>query len=216
MSVEEPPPRDDTSNIGLIETLLWMQAGGYAYLGLHLDRIANSARALGHAYDEDKMRAALETLELPLPQMRVRILLSHSGEIAVSAQALSQQSGVWKAAVADRRLRSSDPLLAHKTTRREIYDGERARLASEKGADEAIFLNERDELCEGGITTIFVERDGLLLTPPLARGLLPGVLRRYLIETGKAREADVDLGDLAHGFLLGNSVRGLITSRLIG
>jgi para-aminobenzoate synthetase/4-amino-4-deoxychorismate lyase len=40
-------------------------------------------------------------------------------------------------------------------------------------------------------------------------GLLPGVLRRSLIEAGKAVEGELRLGDLEGGFLLGNSVRGL-------
>ena len=41
----------------------------------------------------------------------------------------------------------------------------------------------------------------MLLTPPLARGLLPGVLRARLIEEGRAREAELRLEDLAGGFL---------------
>jgi len=54
----------------------------------------------------------------------------------------------------------------------------------------------------------------VLLTPPLGRGLLPGVLRRSLIDSGKAREADLALEDLAAGFLIGNAVRGLMPARL--
>ena len=60
----------------------------------------------------------------------------------------------------------------------------------------------------------FIERDGKLLTPPLARGLLPGVLREQLIEEEKAQEADISRDDLADGFLLGNAVRGMIRARL--
>ena len=55
----------------------------------------------------------------------------------------------------------------------------------------------------------------MLLTPPAALGLLPGVLRRSLIDAGKAREAELTLDDLADGFLLGNAVRGLIQARLL-
>ena len=62
---------------------------------------------------------------------------------------------------------------------------------------------------EGSFTNVFVERDGVLVTPPLSRGLLPGVLRGALIDAGKAAEADVRVEELQSGFLLGNSVRGL-------
>ena len=55
----------------------------------------------------------------------------------------------------------------------------------------------------------------MLITPPLADGLLPGVLRRSLIEQGRAVEAPLTLDDLAGGFLLGNAVRGLVAAELI-
>jgi branched-subunit amino acid aminotransferase/4-amino-4-deoxychorismate lyase len=113
--------------------------------------------------------------------------------------------------VADRRFDAADPLLRHKTTRRAFYE---TALAEAQGADEAIFLNQRDEVCEGARTNIFVARDGVLLTPPLSSGLLPGVLRADLLEQGKAREAILRIDDLRGEFFLGNSLRGLLRARL--
>jgi para-aminobenzoate synthetase/4-amino-4-deoxychorismate lyase len=63
---------------------------------------------------------------------------------------------------------------------------------------------------EGSFTNIFAEKDGVLLTPPAELGLLPGVLRRSLIEQSRAKEAELTLDDLAGGFFLGNAVRGLM------
>ena len=77
-----------------------------------------------------------------------------------------------------------------------------------------VFLNERDEICEGARTNLFVERDGVLLTPPLACGLLPGVFREHLLAQGRAREAVLRLADLSGDFFLGNSLRGLLRARL--
>ncbi|MCB2084609.1 MAG: aminotransferase class IV, partial [Sphingomonadaceae bacterium] len=79
---------------------------------------------------------------------------------------------------------------------------------------EALFVLDDGTLTEGSWTSIFVERDGKLLTPPLSAGLLPGVLRRSLIEAGKAEEKMLALDDLSDGFLLGNSLRGLMPARL--
>jgi para-aminobenzoate synthetase/4-amino-4-deoxychorismate lyase len=67
---------------------------------------------------------------------------------------------------------------------------------------------------ESSIFSIFVERGGVLLTPPLARGLLPGVLRSQLIAEGRAAEAELRAEDLADGFWLGNALRGLVPARL--
>ncbi len=54
----------------------------------------------------------------------------------------------------------------------------------------------------------------MLVTPPLSAGLLPGVLRRSLIEEGKAHEGEVALEDLENGFFIGNALRGLIPATL--
>ena len=49
-----------------------------------------------------------------------------------------------------------------------------------------MLLNERGEVCEGTITSVFVDiGDGALLTPPLRCGLLPGVLRGEMLDAGK-------------------------------
>jgi para-aminobenzoate synthetase/4-amino-4-deoxychorismate lyase len=77
-----------------------------------------------------------------------------------------------------------------------------------------LLVDDEGRLTEGSWTSIFVERDGVLLTPPLALGLLPGVLRRSLIEAGRAREAELSAGDLAQGFQIGNALRGLMPAVL--
>jgi para-aminobenzoate synthetase/4-amino-4-deoxychorismate lyase len=107
---------------------------------------------------------------------------------------------------------SSDLLLRHKTSWREFYDDEQARLAKLTGCDEAIFLNERGELTEGSRTNIFIRRGGKLLTPPLSAGLLDGVLRRELIEQGQCVESTLRPKDLVGDLFLGNSLRGLIAA----
>jgi branched-subunit amino acid aminotransferase/4-amino-4-deoxychorismate lyase len=123
---------------------------------------------------------------------------------------------VWRVGVAHARLDPHSPVLRHKSTLRSVYDDERARLKAELGADEALFLNTEGAVCEGGITSVFVEREGALLTPPLASGLVPGVLRASLLAEGSAREGKLTLADLRDGFLLGNAVRGLIPAKLVG
>jgi para-aminobenzoate synthetase/4-amino-4-deoxychorismate lyase len=78
-----------------------------------------------------------------------------------------------------------------------------------------IYLNEAGELAEGSRTTIFIERDGKLLTPKLTSGLLPGTLRQALIDDGRATEEVLKLDDLAKAdaIYLGNSVRGLVRAK---
>jgi para-aminobenzoate synthetase/4-amino-4-deoxychorismate lyase len=77
-----------------------------------------------------------------------------------------------------------------------------------------VFVRDDGQVTEGSITNLFVERDGHLLTPPAAAGLLPGILRRALLDEGRAIEAAIMVDDLADGFLIGNSLRGLMPARL--
>src|SRR5690606_29472845 len=109
---------------------------------------------------------------------------------------------------------AGDWRLRHKTTDRSFYD--RAReVAQSAGADEAIFIRDDGLVTEASRSNIFVRRGDRLITPPLSLGLLPGVLRRSLIEAERAAEGELRLSDLADGFLLGNSVRGLMPARLL-
>jgi len=115
------------------------------------------------------------------------------------------------------RTNSADPFLRHKTTNRHLYNEELNRVRAE-GFDEVLFLNERGELTEGAISNVFVEkpadpqRAGKLFTPPLSSGVLPGVMRRHLLETfPHAKERVLTLADLEppNTLWLCNSVRGL-------
>ena len=89
-----------------------------------------------------------------------------------------------------------------------------ATLPADGSVFDAVFLNERGEVAEGARSTVFVERDGVLLTPSLTSGALPGVLRAHLLASGKAREAVLWPADLSAGFWLGNALRGLQPVRL--
>lgn len=207
-------------DFGLIETLLWTRDGGFALLPEHLARLAASSAALGFVHDEEKAVAALTSAvaQAAAPRLRVRLTLARNGAVETGAMAIEPvpPETVWRVARARRRFSSGDPLLRHKTTRRALYEDELAETAKRCGADEVLFLNERDELCESARCNLFVPEGATLLTPPLACGLLPGTLRASLLASGRARETPLRLEDLPEEFLLGNSVRGLVRATLAG
>ena len=197
--------------VTLIETMLWDRADSYYLLDRHLDRLAASAAYFALPYDRAAITALLDRQPFPEARMRVRLTLDISGP-AVTSVPLPPNPDVFRFAIAPERLDSQSLWLMHKTTNRAFYDTPRQRAHAEQGVDEVLFLNERGELTEGSITNLFVERGGILLTPPLSSGLLPGTLRAELLATGKAEERVLTLADLetAEAIWLGNSVRGLI------
>jgi|APFre7841882630_1041343.scaffolds.fasta_scaffold27002_2 4-amino-4-deoxychorismate lyase len=208
-------------DFGLIETLLWTRDCGFSLYGEHLTRLERSSQSLGFAFDKTEIAEALaQSVDAPPgPCLRVRLVASKDGRLETSVVAIEAiaPETVWRVARARRRFSSSDPLLRHKTTRRDLYESELAEAQARVGADEVLFLNERDEVCEGARCNVFLAREGVLLTPPLSSGLLPGTLRAQLLESGRAREYILRVEDFANGpeFYMGNSVRGLVRAKLL-
>lgn len=220
MSAQGDVSHRTAEDFGLIETLLWTEDEGFSLLDEHLARLTSSAATLGFACDKGAVADALDqAVRAPsTPRQRVRLVLDRAGHCAVTTAALEgvPAGTVWRVAVARARFDLGNPLLRHKTTRRDLYENELATAAAQCGADEVVFLNERDELCEGARSNVFVAADGLLLTPSLASGLLPGTLRARLLAEGRARETVLRLADIstAAAWYMGNSVRGLVPAQL--
>ncbi|WP_300453729.1 aminodeoxychorismate synthase component I [Accumulibacter sp.] len=198
----------------LLETLR-LEAGVYPRLRWHLERLRASARALGFACSLAAVRAVLaaEAASRRRGVFRVRLNLAHDGRCRVESSALANDDRAPRLVVlANEALEADDYLLRHKTTARQRYDRILAALAERPEVFDAVFLNTAGEVCEGARSNVFVERAGLLLTPPLACGLLPGVLRRTLLESGRAVESVLSLDDLqqADALYVGNALRGLL------
>jgi branched-chain amino acid aminotransferase len=65
--------------------------------------------------------------------------------------------------------------------------------ALRRGGTEAIMRNYRGELTECSQSNIFIVKNGAVLTPPVAAGLLPGITREFVMEI--ARELGIDAHD---------------------
>lgn len=195
----------------------WAPGSGLIRERLHLERLARSAAALGIVHDPVRIRRCLEEIVPSDKDLRIRLTLEPGGEchLQQSVHEPLAEGTVWRLAVARTRIAPDDPLIRHKTTRREIYQRARAEYSAEE-VDEVILLNTRGEVCEGTITNIFLRGSlGILSTPSVASGLLPGVLRAGLLAEGTAREALITRDELEDATVfVGNSLRGLIPAKM--
>jgi 4-amino-4-deoxychorismate lyase len=207
------------SQPSLIETMKADSAGMIALLPYHLKRLNQSARALGYRYPGDDavitaIKAALEqtSTATTMPSgTRLRLLLSPLGQLEIQTAPLPALQGVPWIALTQLRLESAEPLLQHKTTHRPWYEATTQWLAQHPDYFDLIFLNEKGELCEGSRSNIFVLKNGVWLTPPLASGLLGGVLRTQLLDTHQVEEAILTPSDLTAdkaSIRLSNALRG--------
>ncbi|GAA0310185.1 aminodeoxychorismate synthase component I [Sphingomonas oligophenolica] len=190
----------------LIETMAFDPDKGLLLLERHLERMKASADLFGFAFNRHGARNELQaaTFRLRGPG-RVRLVLARSGAIAISVSPMpATPAGPVSVAIVPLPVDRADFRLRHKTSDRGFYDAARGSHF------EVAFTDPDGFITEGSFTSIFVERGGMLVTPPLARGLLPGVLRADLIARGRAVEGDLTVADLAGGFFVGNALRGLI------
>jgi para-aminobenzoate synthetase/4-amino-4-deoxychorismate lyase len=195
----------------LIETLRF--DGDFIRLERHLARMAASAEVFGFVFREDEARRALRDAVMGQGgALRVRLTLDEAGLHQASAAPLPPNPPNWTYVFSEESVSSGDLLLRHKTSWREMQE----RQAARHPGGEVIFRNERGELTEGARSNIFVKRGGLLLTPPLGSGLLPGVLRAELLKTGRCVEAVLGEADLKGEIYFGNSLRGLIPALPLG
>jgi para-aminobenzoate synthetase / 4-amino-4-deoxychorismate lyase len=144
---------------------------------------------------------------------RVRLLLDADGGLHITSTTLPPrgEDTQVRLRIAEERTDSASRWLYHKTTKRALYSQAFAQ-AAEAGFDEVLFLNERGEVTEGAISSVFLEKDGRMFTPPIKCGVLPGVYRRYLLQSRKEIEERVlTLEDLrnADAVYISNAVRGL-------
>ncbi len=201
---------------GLFETMRAYAGGRVFRLDRHLERLAASAGVLDITVDTPALEAAIrETLAANnLTSARLRLTVS-AGEgdgtpnpessnsptvliVATAYAPLAKES--YRAITATLRRNSRSPVARMKTlnfTENLLARREAARA----GADEAVVLNDRDLVAEASMSNLFVVSDGMLRTPPLNAGILPGVTREVALELAQslgisAVEDDITLDEL--------------------
>ncbi|MCF7916510.1 MAG: aminodeoxychorismate synthase component I [Candidatus Omnitrophica bacterium] len=196
----------------LIETILWSKDHRFWLLSLHLKRLKKSCQFFSFPFNQRKIKKKLkEKVAKRKRDAKLRLLVDSSGQIRVFAKRIKKIASPVKAKINKKKIDSSNIYLYHKTTKRNFYNQEKKKAEGE-GFFDTIFFNQKNELTEGAITNVFVEKKGKLYTPPLSAGLLPGVFRQYLLKRKKVIEKTLYLKDLkkANKIYLGNSIRGLL------
>ena len=115
------------------------------------------------------------------------------------------------------RRNETSPLVTHKTMNYGDCILEK-RAATKAGMDERIFLNTKGQIAEGCVSNIFFIRKGEICTPSIDCGLLPGIVRDYVLQTEKVTESYLYPEDLAgcEACFVTNSLMGIMPVRKLG
>jgi len=202
-------------------------------LSRHLFRLANSAKYWSFDFDAEATKRYLEDVVKQVVNghendgqsastFRLRLQLDRHGamshriesielspmESPQSKEALhTDELPVVELALVQTAVSADDTFLTHKTSRREAYDRAMEEIP---GGCEPVIFNTSGNVTESAIANIVYQRDGELFTPPLADGLLPGVLRDELLDKGVITERTLTVVNLksVEAFWLINSLRG--------
>jgi len=190
----------NTHRFELIETMRADAQGQIPLFAGHLQRLQTSAQKLGFNWPgpvvvEQAIEAALLNVTTVTGSTRVRLLMNADGQIQLTTAPLPVLMTRPLVALASLTLDSRESLLQHKTTERPWYDPTTQWLTKHHDFFDLIFLNERAELCEGSRSNIYIKKDNAWITPPLRCGLLGGVMRQHLLNTGQVREAVLTRAD---------------------
>jgi para-aminobenzoate synthetase / 4-amino-4-deoxychorismate lyase len=202
----------------LLETFRWDPQAGFVLLGLHLARLEQSARFFNFRSDRHLVLARLEAAIRNFSRipMKVRLLLSVSGELSIDAMALESDPLPVPALVkfASSPVEREDAKLFHKTTNRELY---LRLLCSAPDCYDLLLWNKEAFVTELTRFNLLTWMDGRWTTPPVEHGLLCGTLRQELLRAGLVVEADLTKDNLvtAQALAAVNSVRGLLLLRPI-
>jgi para-aminobenzoate synthetase/4-amino-4-deoxychorismate lyase len=201
----------------LFETLRFEPGIGAVSLRRHLDRLAASADYFGFSYAEDELERVLRgALAGTAVVSRVRIVLGRDGAVRVDVEPLGSGEPLpIRLAIDLQPVGHRDPMLFHKTTDRDRYD---SRAARHPDADDVVLVNDRAEVTETTRANLLVRIDGSWWTPALDCGLLPGVGRAALLESGAVGERILRIDDLrgAEEIATVSSLRGQRRALLVG
>ncbi|TCT03294.1 aminotransferase class IV [Aquabacter spiritensis] len=192
-----PDDRGLTLGDGLFETLQ-ARAGTPLRLAAHRDRLARGAALLDLPLPELDLHAALcATLAANgLSDGALRLTVTRGSgargvlppaaptpTVLITAGPLPPRDPVRLVLATVTRRNEMSPLSKIKSLN--YLDNILARQEAERrGAHDALLLNTQGQIAESSMATLFVVRDGALLTPPVSDGALPGILRAELLQAG--------------------------------
>jgi para-aminobenzoate synthetase/4-amino-4-deoxychorismate lyase len=198
----------------IFETIYATREDGCRHLERHLARLQASSAYFGYPFSEEGARAAAIAACAVLPAAqphRLRLALQADGEIVVHTAPLAPLEGPVTVLLSSEPVDSTALFARHKTSIRSRYDAA-WKAAESVGAFDTLFFNERDELAEGGRSSVFVRVGGRWTTPPLSAGVLPGVMRGVLLEdpAWNAIECPIPRETLEHAqeIVVCNALRG--------
>ncbi len=205
--------------MGAFETIC-LKEGKPILLDWHLQRLNKALKFFGikKELSEDDVLGWLET---QLFVKKIRIPDLHAMKIIASSKntifkfrnnpySENDYKKGFKLSYSNILRNETSPLVYHKTIN--FGDNILAKKLVDDDSDEVIFLNTKGEICEGSLSNIFFVKESQIYTPKLSCGLLPGIVRRFLMTYLPVKEISIypkDIYQMDECFIT-NSLMGIM------
>lgn len=111
--------------------------------------------------------------------------------------------------------RDSNSILVYHKTLNYMENLLSLSAAKSKNFNEILFFNEKNYLCEGAVSNVFLMKNGIVYTPKVGNGLLKGVMRDEVIKRLNDQGIEVVEDNINMQFLL-DSDGVFITNSILG
>lgn len=195
---------------GVFETILVKEKA--IFLDEHIERLNKSINALslGKAINKDDVISFIN--ENNIKNKALKIVVTEKNLVYSTREIKYKDEDYingFKVRISEVLRNSTSRVVAFKTLNylENIIEYE---LCQSSGFNEAIFFNELGNLCEGCTSNIFIVKNKKIYTPPVKDGLLPGVVRNWVIKNFQVKEARITKEELL------NSDEVFLTNSLVG
>lgn len=195
---------------GVFETILVKEKA--IFLDEHIERLNKSINALslGKAINKDDVISFIN--ENNIKNKALKIVVTEKNLVYATRDIKYKDEDYingFKVRISEVLRNSTSRVVAFKTLNylENIIEYE---LCQSSGFNEAIFFNELGNLCEGCTSNIFIVKNKNIYTPPVKDGLLPGVVRNWVIKNFQVKEARITKEELL------NSDEVFLTNSLVG
>lgn len=213
-----------TQGLAAFDTLR-AEAGRMPFRERHVERLRTTCAYLEIEVPANGLlerRLDEYVVHLPATPLAVRTTVTRGGAVILAARAFDPAPEGGAVLVIERRFAlAGDELDRHKTSGRARHALAREAARSE-GAFDALLSHVDGDLADATSANLWARLDGAIVTPPLGRGALEGVVRAVLLSelsrSGEpVRERAVQRADLARAteVFLTNSVHRVVGVRAI-
>ncbi len=198
----------------VFETVLWLAQP--VLFGAHLKRLTDAMKKLNIRpfSDDEKHYLATFVQQSDFKNTVVKLVVSDKNLIVTTRPITytdqHYQKGFSLKTSAIRRNASSE-VVFYKTVGY-LENLREHQNALQQGYDDMLFYNEYTQLCETSIANIFLVSEGKLYTPPVSAGLLPGIVRQWVLDNAEVVVKPITHDDVmaSEEFFLTNSVMGIM------